>query len=58
MGNVKQNEDVYSEAETVQRRESALKRMLTTPHQPHKTTDGEPKVKRPKSQDRAKQKST
>jgi hypothetical protein len=29
-------EDRYSEAETVQRRETALKRMLSTPHKPHK----------------------
>jgi hypothetical protein len=26
----------YSEEETVARREAALKRMLATPHQPHK----------------------
>ena len=36
-------EDTYSEAETVARREAALKRMLATPHKPHKkpspTTD-------------------
>jgi hypothetical protein len=31
-----QQEDTYSEAETVARREAALKRMLTTPHKPHK----------------------
>jgi hypothetical protein len=30
-----QNE-VYSEEETVARREAALKRMLNTPHKPHK----------------------
>jgi hypothetical protein len=29
-------EDNYSERETVERREAALKRMLSTPHQPHK----------------------
>jgi hypothetical protein len=29
-------EDRYSEAEPVQRRETALKRMLSTPHKPHK----------------------
>jgi hypothetical protein len=30
------SDDQYSEAETVQRREAALKRMLSTPHKPHK----------------------
>jgi len=28
--------DQYSDRETVQRREAALKRMLSTPHKPHK----------------------
>jgi len=28
--------DTYSEEETVVRREAALKRMLSTPHKPHK----------------------
>jgi hypothetical protein len=28
--------DTYSEAETVARREAALKRMLATPHKPHR----------------------
>lgn len=28
--------DKYSEQETVARREAALKRMLSTPHKPHK----------------------
>lgn len=45
----KENE-TYSEEETVARREAALKRMLATPHKPHKTEarigtpyrDGEP----------------
>jgi hypothetical protein len=27
--------DKYSEQETVERREAALKRMLSTPHKPH-----------------------
>jgi hypothetical protein len=30
------NDEVYSEEETVARRERALKRMLATPHKPHK----------------------
>jgi hypothetical protein len=30
------NRDTYDEAETVRRSEAALKRMLATPHQPHK----------------------
>jgi len=29
--------DQYSDAETVRRREAALKRMLATPHKPHKS---------------------
>jgi hypothetical protein len=29
-------EETYSEEETVRRREAALKRMLNTPHKPHK----------------------
>jgi hypothetical protein len=29
-------EETYSEEETVRRREAALKRMLATPHKPHK----------------------
>jgi hypothetical protein len=29
-------EETYSEEETVARREAALKRMLQTPHKPHK----------------------
>lgn len=28
--------DTYSHEETVERREAALKRMLATPHKPHK----------------------
>ena len=35
----------YSEAETEQRREAALKRMLATPHKPHTAS----KQKRPDS---------
>ena len=31
-----ENDSTYSEAETVARREAALKRMLNTPHQKHK----------------------
>jgi hypothetical protein len=29
-------DEIYSEEETVKRREAALKRMLSTPHKPHK----------------------
>jgi hypothetical protein len=32
----KQPSDQYSETETVRRAEAALKRMLSTPHKPHK----------------------
>jgi hypothetical protein len=30
------SDETYSEKETVERREAALKRMLSTPHKPHK----------------------
>lgn len=36
----KQVPDTYSEAETVARREAALRTMLTTPHKPHKASKG------------------
>ena len=44
----KQDSDELSEAETVRRREAALKRMLATPHQPHKPIGKKtsPKAKR------------
>ena len=32
------SDETYSEEETVARREAALKRMLQTPHKPHKDT--------------------
>ncbi len=32
----KNEDETYSEEETVARREAALKRMLNTPHKPHK----------------------
>jgi hypothetical protein len=38
-------EEAYSEKETVERREAALKRMLATPPRPHKV---EPKKTKPK----------
>jgi hypothetical protein len=31
----KPSDEPYSEKETIQRREAALKRMLSTPHKPH-----------------------
>jgi hypothetical protein len=34
----------YTEAETEARREAALKRMLATPHKPHKPSRDKPKV--------------
>lgn len=32
--------ETYSEAETVERREAALKRAFATPHKPHKPAKG------------------
>jgi len=37
MSNRTEHQETYSEEETVARREAALKRMLQTPHKPHKT---------------------
>ena len=42
-------DDTYSEAETVARREAALKRMLATPHKPHKASPAKPKESQPNS---------
>jgi len=36
MPKTNQKSETYSEAETEARREAALKRMLATPHKPHK----------------------
>lgn len=36
MTDTDQERDTYTEAETIARREAALKRMLATPHKPHK----------------------
>jgi hypothetical protein len=36
MANTHKQDETYSEEETVRRREAALKRMLSTPHKPHK----------------------
>jgi len=41
----KPSTDDYSEAETIERREAAVKRMLATPHQPHRPL-GKKKPKR------------
>jgi hypothetical protein len=38
-------EETYSEAETVARREAALKRALAMPHRPHKSKDGDDRSK-------------
>jgi hypothetical protein len=47
----KPSDDSYSEQETVRRREAALKRMLSTPHKPHKTIGKNRKTKRKKKSD-------
>ena len=39
MNDPKPESETYTEAETEARREAALKRMLATPHKPHKTTE-------------------
>lgn len=39
--------ETYSEAETDERREALLKRMLNTPPKPHKSKEGKPKDKKP-----------
>jgi len=36
------DQEKYSEAETVRRREAALKRILRTPHQPHMAANRKP----------------
>ncbi|MEA2998555.1 MAG: hypothetical protein QOK17_388 [Sphingomonadales bacterium] len=46
--------DTYSEAETEARREAALKRMLATPHKPHKAEERRGRAgARPRSQKQA-----
>jgi hypothetical protein len=39
-------DEIYSDAETVKRREDALKRMLNTPHKPHRDRVTQRKKKR------------
>ena len=43
---VQKSDESYSEAETVARREAALKRMLATPPKPHTAIKGKRKVQR------------
>jgi hypothetical protein len=45
MSDTDQKDETYSEAETKARAEAALRRMLATPHKPHKA--GEKKAPRP-----------
>jgi hypothetical protein len=45
----RKQDEHYSEQEAVQRREAALKRMLSTPHKPHAESKlGKPRAKRAK----------
>jgi hypothetical protein len=39
-------EDSYSDAETERRAEATLRRMLATPHKPHKVKDGDRTARR------------
>jgi hypothetical protein len=43
MANTDQSNEPYTEAETIARREATLKRMLATPHKPHKKLGSETK---------------
>ncbi|MFC4290975.1 hypothetical protein ACFOWX_00915 [Sphingorhabdus arenilitoris] len=43
MTDTDQKDETYTEAETEARREAALKRMLATPHKPHKASKGKRK---------------
>jgi hypothetical protein len=45
---MKNNEQEFSEAETVKRREAALKKLLATPHKPHKAKKAKP-AKKPRN---------
>ena len=45
---VRSSGDTYSEAETVARREAALKRAFATPHRPHKQQPREKAEARPR----------
>jgi hypothetical protein len=54
----RRSDETYSERETLERREAALKRMLATPHKPHAESKvGKAKVSRAKSPGARKRKS-
>jgi len=52
MGKASHSDDEYDEAETLKRREAALKRMLSTPHKPHKPLKAAKKKRTSKKKER------
>jgi hypothetical protein len=46
------SDDTYPEKEATERREAALKRMLSTPHKPHKSLSKRKRTKKVKNERR------